>query len=125
VTIPNALPSQTKSNFLNAHISYWTNPPFFGLIPCWLETIDLRNEAMSRKCKLSGKGPLVGNNVSFSNKKTKRRQLPNLQSKRVFVPEVNRVVTIRMSTRAMRTVDKIGLMPYLKKQGLELKDVVK
>lgn len=80
---------------------------------------------MSRKCKLSGKGPLVGNNVSFSQKKTKRRQLPNLQNKRVFVPELGRSVTIRMSTRAMRTVDKIGLMPYLKKQGLNLKDVTR
>ena len=79
---------------------------------------------MSRKCKLSGKKPLVGNNVSFSQKKTKRRQLPNLQSKRVYVPELDRMVKIRMSTRAMRTVDKIGLMPYLKKQNLRLKDVV-
>lgn len=79
---------------------------------------------MSRKCKLSGKGPLSGNNVSFSNKRTKRRFMPNLQSKRVFVPELNRSVRIRMSTRAMRTVDKIGLMAYLRKQGLSLKDVV-
>lgn len=79
---------------------------------------------MSRKCKLTGKGPLVGNNVSFSERKTKRRQLPNLQNKRVFVPELGRTVNIRMSTRAMRTVDKIGLLPFLRKQGLELKDVV-
>ncbi len=78
---------------------------------------------MSRKCKLSGKGPLVGNNVSFSQKKTKRRFLPNIQSKRIFVPELDRHVRIKMSVRAMRTVDKIGLMPYLKKQGLTLKDV--
>ncbi len=78
---------------------------------------------MSRKCKISGKGPLTGNNVSFSQKKTKRRFMPNLQSKRVFVPELDRSVRIRMSVRAMRTVDKIGLMPYLKKQGLSLKDV--
>jgi large subunit ribosomal protein L28 len=79
---------------------------------------------MARKCKLSGKGPLVGNNVSFSQKKTKRRFLPNLQTKRIFVPELDRHVRIKMSVRAMRTVDKIGLMPYLKKQGLTLKDVV-
>lgn len=78
---------------------------------------------MSRKCKLSGKKPLVGNNVSFSQKKTKRRQLPNLQNKRVYVPELDRTVRIRMSTRAMRTIDKIGLMAYLKKEGLRLKDV--
>ena len=78
---------------------------------------------MARKCKLSGKGPLVGNNVSFSQKKTKRRFLPNIQTKRIYVPELDRHVRIKMSVRAMRTVDKIGLMPYLKKQGLTLKDV--
>jgi large subunit ribosomal protein L28 len=78
---------------------------------------------MARKCKLSGKGPLVGNNVSFSQKKTKRRFLPNIQTKRIFVPELDRHVRIKMSVRAMRTVDKLGLMPYLKKQGLTLKDV--
>lgn len=78
---------------------------------------------MSRKCKLSGKGPMSGNNVSFSQKKTRRRWLPNLQSKRVYVPELGKSVRIRMSVRAMRTVDKIGLMAYLKKQGLSLKDV--
>ena len=78
---------------------------------------------MSRECKLTGKGPLTGNNVSFSQKKTKRRFLPNIQVKRIFVPELDRHVRIKMSVRAMRTVDKIGLMPYLKKQGLTLKDV--
>ena len=78
---------------------------------------------MARKCKLSGKGPLVGNNVSFSQKKTKRRFLPNIQTKRIYVPEIDRHVRIKMSVRAMRTVDKIGLMTYLKKQGLTLKDV--
>ncbi len=79
---------------------------------------------MSRKCKLSGKGPLTGHNVSFSQKKTKRRFMPNIQSKRVYIPEMDRTVRIKMSVRAMRTVDKIGLMPYLRKQGLSLKDVV-
>lgn len=80
---------------------------------------------MSRKCKITGKSPNVANNVSFSQKKTKKRQLPNLQNKRVYVPELERTVTIRMSTRAMRTVDKVGLMPYLRKNGLKLKDVIK
>lgn len=78
---------------------------------------------MSRKCKLTGKGPLAGNNVSFSQKKTRRRFLPNLQVKKVYVPELDRTVRIKMSVRAMRTVDKIGLMPYLKQQNLALKDV--
>jgi large subunit ribosomal protein L28 len=67
---------------------------------------------------------MTGNNVSFSQKKTKRRFLPNIQSKRIFVPELDRHVRIKMSVRAMRTVDKIGLMPFLKKQGLTLKDVI-
>lgn len=78
---------------------------------------------MARKCKLTGKGPMTGNNVSFSQKKTKRRFLPNIQTKRIYVPELDRYVRIKMSVRAMRTVDKLGLMPYLKKQGLALKDV--
>ncbi len=78
---------------------------------------------MSRRCKLTGKGPMAGNNVSHSHKKTRMRQLPNVQSKRIFVPELGRFVKIKMSTRAMRTIDKKGLMPYLKAQGLSLKDV--
>lgn len=79
---------------------------------------------MSRRCKLTGKGPLVGNNVSHAHNKTKRRQLPNLQSKRLFVPELGRTVRVRMSTSAMRTIDNMGLMAYLRKNGLQLKDVV-
>ncbi|MCC6607549.1 MAG: 50S ribosomal protein L28 [Anaerolineae bacterium] len=79
---------------------------------------------MARKCKITGKGPMSGNNVSFSQKKTKRRFLPNIQTKKIYVPELDRHVRIKMSVRAMRTVDKIGLMPFLKKQGLTLKDVV-
>lgn len=78
---------------------------------------------MARKCKITGKGPLSGNNVSFSQKKTRRRFLPNLQSKKIYVPELDRTVSIRMSTRAIRSVDKVGLLAYLKKQGLALKDV--
>ena len=79
---------------------------------------------MSRRCKLTGKGPLVGYNVSHAHNKTKRRQLPNLQSKKIFVPELGRSLKIKMSTRAMRTVDEIGLMAFLRKNGLSLKDVL-
>ncbi len=78
---------------------------------------------MSRRCKLTGKGPLVGNNVSHAHNKTKRRQLPNLQSKKLFVPELGRTVRIKMSVCAMRTIDGMGLMAYLRKNGLQLKDV--
>lgn len=79
---------------------------------------------MSRVCKLTGKRPNVANNVPFSQKKTKRRQLPNIQIKKIYVPELERSVRIKLSTRALRTVDKKGLMPYLEEQGLRLKDVL-
>lgn len=80
---------------------------------------------MSRKCKLTGKGPMAGNNVPFSLKKTRRRFLPNIQSKRIFVPETGQFVNIRMSARAMRTMDKKGgLMNYLRDQNMQLKDVL-
>ena len=79
---------------------------------------------MSKKCKITGKGPLVGNNVSHSNNKTKRRQLPNLQNKSIFVPELNKSIKIRISTTALKSIDKLGLMPYLKKKGLSLKDII-
>jgi large subunit ribosomal protein L28 len=79
---------------------------------------------MARKCKLTGKGPMSGNNVSHAHNKTRRVQNPNLQWKRVYVPELGQSVRIRMSTRAIRTIDKKGLMAYLKDQGLKLKDVL-
>jgi large subunit ribosomal protein L28 len=61
---------------------------------------------MARRCKLTGKGSLAGNRVSHSNRKSRMRQLPNLQYKRLFVPELGRWVRVRMSTRARRTVSK-------------------
>ena len=79
---------------------------------------------MSQKCKLTGKGPMAGNNVSHAHNKTRRRQLPNLQWKRLYVPELDRTVRVRLSTRALRTIDKKGLMSYLKEQGLKLKDIM-
>jgi len=67
---------------------------------------------------------MAGNNVSHSHLKTKRRQLPNLQTKRIFIPEENRWVRIKLSTRALRTVTKKGLMTYLREEGLSLKQVM-
>ena len=78
---------------------------------------------MARVCKITGKRPLVGNNVSKSNRKTKRRQLPNLQSNRIFVPELGKFVQLKVSVTALKTIDRLGLMPYLKKQGLKLSDI--
>ncbi len=78
---------------------------------------------MSQKCMITGKAPLVGNHVAHSNQKVKRRQNPNLHWKRIFVPELSRSVRIRLSTRAIRTIDKKGLLPFLKQNGLTLKDI--
>jgi large subunit ribosomal protein L28 len=78
---------------------------------------------MSRKCSLTGKRPLSGNNVSHAHNKTKRRQNPNIRKKRLYVPELGRSVTIKLSTRALRSVTKLGLMAYLKKLGKTLDEV--
>jgi large subunit ribosomal protein L28 len=66
---------------------------------------------------------MVAMNVSHAHNRTKRRQLPNLQIKRLFVPELNRYVRVRLSTRALRTVSKKGLMPYLRERGLSIKEI--
>ena len=70
---------------------------------------------MSRVCELTGKKPMSGNNVSHSNARTKRKFYPNLQRKRVFVPEMNDFVEVRVSAKALRTVSKHGLFEYVKK----------
>lgn len=79
---------------------------------------------MAKRCQLSGKKPLVGCNVSHANNKTKRRQMPNLQSKRIYIPELRRWVRVKVSASALRTITKKGLMPYLKSRGLKLRDVI-
>ncbi len=78
---------------------------------------------MSRKCDITGKRPLTGYNVSHAHNKTKKRQLPNLQKKRIFVPELGKSVRIKVSTSALRSIDKMGLQAFLRKNGLALQDV--
>lgn len=70
---------------------------------------------MSRICQLTGKKSIVGNSVSHSNVKTKRRFYANIQTKRIFVPELNKWVTLNVSTHALRTISKLGLLQYVKK----------
>lgn len=79
---------------------------------------------MSRKCSISGKKPMSGNHVSHAKNHVKRWQKPNIRRKRIYVPELERFVRLRLSTSALRTVNKIGLTQYLRKEGLSLKDVV-
>jgi len=78
---------------------------------------------MARKCDLTGKKPLVGNHVSHANNKVKRRQNPNLHTKRIYIPELDKYVKIKISNRALRTVNKKGLLSFLKDEGLTLKDI--
>ena len=75
---------------------------------------------MARICQLTGKRPLVGNRVSHANNKTKMRQLPNLQYKRLWVPELNEFVRIRLSTRALRGISKLGFVQFCQKNGIEI-----
>ncbi len=76
---------------------------------------------MSRVCQLTGKRPITGNNVSHSNRKTKRRFIPNVHTKRFYLPEQDRWITLRVSSSAIRNINKLGLYAYLKK--LERKGV--
>jgi len=63
---------------------------------------------MSRVCQLTGKKPAYGNNVSHAHNRTKRRFLPNLQKKRIWVQELNRFVTLQLSTEAIKNITKNG-----------------
>ena len=64
---------------------------------------------MARVCQVTGKAPMVGNNVSHANNKTKRRFLPNLQYRRIWVESENRYVRLRISNAALRLSDKVGI----------------
>ncbi|CAA6829365.1 MAG: 50S ribosomal protein L28 [uncultured Aureispira sp.] len=71
---------------------------------------------MSKICQLTGTKPLVGNNVSHSKRRTKRRFNPNLQTKRIYVREIDSWVKVKLTTRALRNMEKIGTFKYLKQQ---------
>ena len=68
---------------------------------------------MSKVCQLTGMRPISGNNVSHSNRKTRRRFLPNIQTKRYYIPETEEWVTLKISTAAMRNINKIGIYAYI------------
>jgi large subunit ribosomal protein L28 len=64
---------------------------------------------MSKVCQVTGKGPMTGNNVSHSNRKTRRRFLPNLHTHRFWVESEQRWVKLRVSTKGLRIIDKKGI----------------
>ena len=78
---------------------------------------------MSRVCQVTGKGPMSGNNVSHANNKTKRRFLPNLHHHRFWVESEQRWVKLRVSTRGLRNIDKLGIdavLADLRSQGVKV-----
>jgi len=77
---------------------------------------------MAKKCPITGKGPMAGNNVSHANNKNKRRFLPNLQHKRFWLEGEKRWVRLRVSTRGIRIIDKHGIENVL--NDLKLRDQI-
>jgi len=69
---------------------------------------------MSRICELTGKRMMVGNKVSHSHSKTRRKFYPNLQTKKFFIPEEDKWITLTISTTALRTINKKGISACLK-----------
>jgi large subunit ribosomal protein L28 len=69
---------------------------------------------MAKVCQITGKKTQVGNNVSHSNNKTKRKFLPNLQKKRFYIPSQDTWITLKVSTAAIRTISKKGIEAVLK-----------
>ncbi|MDG2253140.1 MAG: 50S ribosomal protein L28 [Methylophilaceae bacterium] len=78
---------------------------------------------MTRECEVTGKRPVSGNNVSHANNRTKRRFLPNLQSRKFWVESENRWISMRISAAALRTIDKLGIDAVLAKMRLDGKKV--
>jgi len=69
---------------------------------------------MARVCQVTGKTPVSGHKVSHSNIKTKRRFLPNLQTKKFFLAEENKWITLKLTTDGIRTINKRGLLNVVK-----------
>lgn len=76
---------------------------------------------MSKVCQLTGKRPISGNNVSHANNRTKRKFVPNVHKKRFYIPETDQWVSMKVSGKAIRNINRLGVYAYLKK--LESKGV--
>ncbi len=75
---------------------------------------------MSRECELTGKSVQVGHRISHSNIKTKHRFLPNLHSKKFWSERLKKFITLRVSTNAIRCIDKVGLDQFARKKGIKI-----
>ena len=70
---------------------------------------------MARVCQITGKKPMSGNNVSHANNRTRRRFLPNLHKKKFYIPEEDKWIVLKVSSTALRTIDKYGISAVLQK----------
>ncbi len=75
---------------------------------------------MARVCQVTGKKGMVGNHVSHSQRKTKRVQLPNLVKKRIYIPEKDRTITLKLTARTLRTMNKKGALRVLQENGIKV-----
>ena len=87
--------------------------PLFTLIT------SLNVKLMSRICQLTGKSVMVGNNVSHSKRRTKRRFYPNLITKKFYLPEEDAFITLKVATSALRTINKKGISACVKEARLK------
>jgi len=76
---------------------------------------------MARRCQLTGTTVQSGNNVSHAHNKTRRRFLPNLQKKRIWIPEEGRWVRMRVTAKALKTLDKVGYTEMMKRLDAKTK----
>lgn len=86
---------------------FWYKIRLLGLGPEISRT--QTRQVMSRVCQITGKRPQTGNNVSHANNKTRRRFLPNLHAHRFWVESENRWIKLRISSKGMRIIDKLGI----------------
>ena len=78
---------------------------------------------MTRECEVTGKRPVSGNNVSHANNRTRSRFLPNLHNRRFWVETENRWVSMRISSAALRTIDKLGIDAVIAKMRSDGKKI--
>lgn len=79
---------------------------------------------MASKRKISGKKPMFGNARSFSMRANRRQFKLNMQTKRIYVPELDRKVEVKVTVDELRTIDKIGLMAFLKRRGINVNSLL-
>src|SRR5215813_7964119 len=95
-----------SQKIFNLEPQIWNSFPSFALPKFQI--------VMARECQVTGKKPMGGHKVSHSNIKTKRRFLPNLQTKRYYLAEEDKWIILKVSTEAIRTINKKGLYPVVK-----------